>query len=86
MRAVKKLLLPVLLPILLVARADAQADKSAKSEKAVPTAPSGAIRIYVGTYTAGRSKGIYRLKLDLATGALTPDGPPTEADNPSFLA
>ena len=76
----KELLLPGLLPMLLVARADAQA------EKAVPTAPSGGIRIYVGTYTGGESKGIYRLLLDPATGKLAPDGPPTETVSPSFLA
>jgi 6-phosphogluconolactonase len=54
-------------------------------------APAGSVsaesvRVYVGTYTSGPGQGIYRLKLDLATGALTPDGPPTEADSPSFLA
>jgi 6-phosphogluconolactonase len=65
-----KKLLPVLLPILLVA----------------PTAPPGAIRLYVGTYTDGASKGIYRLLLDPATGQVTPDGPPTETVSPSFLA
>jgi 6-phosphogluconolactonase len=51
-----------------------------------PTAPSGAIRIYVGTYTDGESKGIYRLLLDPATGALTPEGSPAETVSPSFLA
>jgi len=65
-----KKLLPVLLPILLVA----------------PTAPPGAIRLYVGTYTDGAGKGIYRLLLDPATGQVTPDGPPTETVSPSFLA
>lgn len=44
------------------------------------------IRIYVGTYTSGDSKGIYRLGLDLATGTLTPEGEPAETVNPSFLA
>ena len=44
--------------------------------------------VYVGTYTGGTSasKGIYRLRLDLATGALTEAGPPTESVSPSFLA
>jgi 6-phosphogluconolactonase len=51
----------------------------------------GSLRVYVGTYTSGRlkgeqSKGIYRLRLDLATGALTPEGAPTQTVNPSFLA
>jgi 6-phosphogluconolactonase len=44
------------------------------------------VRVYVGTYTSGESKGIYRLQLDLATGALTAEGEPTPAVNPSFLA
>jgi len=47
---------------------------------------AASVRVYVGTYTSGPGQGIYRLKLDLATGALVPDGPPTEADSPSFLA
>jgi 6-phosphogluconolactonase len=47
---------------------------------------SGSVRVYVGTFTSGESKGIYRLRLDLASGALTPEGEPTPADNPSFLA
>jgi 6-phosphogluconolactonase len=50
------------------------------------SAAAESVRVYVGTYTSGEGQGIYRLKLDLATGTLTPDGPPTAADNPSFLA
>ena len=46
----------------------------------------GEVMVYVGTYTSGESKGIYRLRLDLATGALAPAGDPTETVNPSFLA
>ena len=53
-----------------------------------PAAPAnmGKVMLYVGTYTSGDSKGIYRFQLDLATGALTPAGDPTETVNPSFLA
>ncbi len=58
-----------------------------------PAAPAGApavkvgkVMLYVGTYTSGGSKGIYRFELDPATGALTPAGAPTETVNPSFLA
>ena len=47
---------------------------------------AGKAMIYVGTYTSGDSKGIYRLQLDLASGALSSVGPPTETVNPSFLA
>lgn len=44
------------------------------------------MRVYVGTYTRGESKGIYMLELDLASGKL---GEPTlvaQTTNPSFLA
>ena len=58
----------------------------AVSVLAAASASAESVRVYVGTYTSGPGQGIYRLKLDLATGALAPDGPPTEADNPSFLA
>ena len=50
-----------------------------------PVKPSR-VRVYVGTYTSGESKGIYRLELDPATGALTPAGEPTATVSPSFLA
>jgi 6-phosphogluconolactonase len=50
------------------------------------TGTAGTVRVYVGTYTSGESKGIYRLQLDLATGALSVAGEPTAARNPSFLA
>jgi 6-phosphogluconolactonase len=50
-----------------------------------PRAKAGTVRVYVGTYTSGESKGIYRLRLDLATGALSLAGEPTAARNPSFL-
>lgn len=53
---------------------------------AAPSAKKGTAMLYVGTYTSGDSKGIYRFRLDLATGALTPAGDPTETVNPSFLA
>ena len=42
---------------------------------------------YVGTYTTdGRSEGIYRLRLDAASGALRIDGLAVKAANPSYLA
>jgi 6-phosphogluconolactonase len=50
-------------------------------------APPAAIRVYVGTYTeGGKSKGIYRFRLDTSSGALSPEGEPAESANPSFLA
>ncbi len=42
--------------------------------------------VFIGTYTEGGSKGIYRSELDLATGRLTPPVLAGEAKNPSFLA
>jgi len=44
------------------------------------------LRIYVGTYTSGASKGIYVGRLDLATGGLSLEGVAAETKNPSFLA
>lgn len=44
------------------------------------------VRVYVGTYTDGASKGIYRLDLDPATGRLSEPALAAEAVNPSFLA
>ncbi len=43
-------------------------------------------RVYVGTYTSGDSKGIYRLDFDGDTGEATLKGLAVETKNPSFLA
>jgi 6-phosphogluconolactonase len=40
----------------------------------------------VGTYTDGKSKGIYLFRLNTATGKLTPEGVAAETPNPTFLA
>jgi 6-phosphogluconolactonase len=48
------------------------------------TAPR--MRVYVGTYTGPKSKGIYLLEFDPTTGALTPKGVAAETPSPSFLA
>ena len=42
--------------------------------------------VFVGTYTDGKSKGIYRMVLDTATGKLSEPALAAELDNPSFLA
>jgi 6-phosphogluconolactonase len=55
----------------------AEADDAGKGEK---------LRLYVGTYTGGKSKGIYLFEMDPASGALTPKGVAAETVNPSFLA
>ncbi len=44
------------------------------------------ITVYVGTYTGGKSKGIYRLELNPATGELKEVGATGGVNNPSFLA
>jgi len=41
--------------------------------------------VYVGTYTNGKSKGIYAYRLNADTGALTPVGLVAETRNPSFV-
>jgi 6-phosphogluconolactonase len=46
----------------------------------------GPITVYIGTYTGGKSEGIYRLKLDRKTGELTKAGATSGVKNPSFLA
>ena len=42
--------------------------------------------VYVGTYTGGKSQGIYVSKLNPTTGALAPAEVAAEIKNPSFLA
>jgi 6-phosphogluconolactonase len=42
--------------------------------------------VYIGTYTGGKSKGIYLLDLDLATGKLKSLGLAGELKDPSFVA
>ena len=42
--------------------------------------------LFVGTQTAGASKGIYAYNFDIATGELNQTGLAAEADNPTFLA
>ena len=51
-----------------------------------PPARSGKMRVYVGTYTGGKSKGIYVLELDTATGALSKPVLAAQTANPSFVA
>lgn len=44
------------------------------------------IRVYVGTYTEGDSKGVYLLELDRNTGGIRAKGLVGETESPSFLA
>src|SRR4051812_30655913 len=41
---------------------------------------------YIGTYTRGKSKGIYAYRFDAKTGNTTEIGLVAETPNPSFLA
>ena len=49
-------------------------------------ASDGAMLVYIGTYTGGKSKGIYVSRFDPATGRLTPPELAAETPSPSFLA
>ena len=68
-------------PALLVALA-----ALAASAVAAPAAKPGPVTVYVGTYTDGTSRGIYRLTFDTATGTMTEPVLAGETKNPSFLA
>src|SRR4051812_19076393 len=48
-------------------------------------ADAKSVTVYVGTYTGPKSKGIYVMKLDLASGALSKPEVAGEMKNPSFL-
>src|SRR5262245_20959097 len=53
---------------------------------AAARAAEPSVTVYVGTYTDGTSRGIYRTVLDLATGTASAPVLAGEAKNPSFLA
>src|SRR5689334_3541274 len=42
--------------------------------------------VYIGTYTSGQSKGIYRARFDVESGKLSAPELAVETKNPSFLA
>jgi 6-phosphogluconolactonase len=58
----------------------------AASAVAAPAAKPGPVTVYVGTYTDGTSRGIYRFTFDPATGATIEPVLAVETKNPSFLA
>jgi len=47
---------------------------------------AGPLDVFVGTYTSGKSQGIYRFTLDTDSGATTAPVLAAESKNPSFLA
>jgi 6-phosphogluconolactonase len=69
-------------PIALLAVASLAASAVAIAAAGKP----GPVTVYVGTYTDGTSRGIYRLTFDPATGAMTEPVLAVETKNPSFLA
>jgi 6-phosphogluconolactonase len=76
----------VIIAILVVAGACAVSDEGESPKPRGTTAPDS-IRVLVGTYTGGESRGIYRLEIDAESGGLL-TGPSLAgaSENPSFLA
>jgi len=68
-----------------VALAGAAAPAPQPPQSPAAAAPR-ALRVYVGTYTGPKSQGIYQMRLDMATGALSAPELAGEAANPTFLA
>ena len=49
------------------------------------TEPTNGFDLLVGTYTSGKSKGIYSFRFNADTGDLQPLASPAETVNPSYL-
>jgi 6-phosphogluconolactonase len=64
----------------------AQQPASTSAKASADKGGAGAMFVYVGTYTSDKSQGIYRLKLDLASGTLSAPELAATVTNPSFLA
>jgi 6-phosphogluconolactonase len=69
--------------LLFIAMAMMTIQTAAAAEK-IPA--DAVLRMYVGTYSSGDSKGIYTCEFDLASGQLSAPLLAAEAVNPSFLA
>jgi 6-phosphogluconolactonase len=74
-------LLPLLALLLSACQESSKPRGSAKTETG-----TGPVRVYVGTYTNAKSKGIYVMDLDPKTGLLTEPKLAAETPSPSFLA
>src|SRR5689334_11294529 len=60
--------------------------RAAADDTANAKASVGPCLVYVGTYTGGKSRGIYVLRFDPATGKLSAPALAAEVKSPSFLA
>jgi 6-phosphogluconolactonase len=56
------------------------------AETVQPSKQDDEVRVYIGTYTGPKSKGIYVCRLNLNSGRMTSPELAADADNPSFLA
>ncbi|MBI1902487.1 MAG: lactonase family protein [Planctomycetia bacterium] len=72
------------LPLVIVAVLFALPSAALAEEKNAAAADT--CRVYLGTYTGAKSKGIYLAELDVKTGALSPAVVAAEVASPSFLA
>jgi 6-phosphogluconolactonase len=60
--------------------------QSTSPEKAGPAAAGGPVRVYVGTYTNAKSKGVFVMEMDPRTGSLTEPKLAAATPSPSYLA
>lgn len=59
---------------------------SAPAERAAASSAPALYRVYVGTYTGPKSKGIYSFLMNSGSGRLEPEGLAGEVANPAYLA
>jgi 6-phosphogluconolactonase len=74
----------IVLAALVVALAGCTEEETAMTE--APPAVDPSLAFYVGTYTDGDSRGVYRFALDPRSGRASAPALAAEAENPSFLA
>jgi len=77
-------ILALLLPV--VCRAGGRGDAWRLAGQQTAGMRAETLLVYVGTYTGSESKGIYLLRMDLASGALTAPEVAAEVAHPTFLA
>lgn len=70
--------------LLVLSMTGCQSDAPPNASKAKTV--GGPVRVYVGTYTGAKSKGIYVMDIDPASGTLTEPKLAAETRSPSFLA